>query len=151
MAFGLCNAFATFQRFMNNFLEPYIGLYVQVFLAIMSCIGLGMVIVAITKLSLQRKTSWRWLLSFHGVCLHIGWCHLGCVMPLEPSKGSWTNVWNLTLGYLFKCFWMKFVCMGAKWFIFTMIFQLISDGKCFFNLEKLSFLILMKIFLDILF
>jgi len=57
MAFGLCNALATFQRFMNNFLEPYIGLYVQVFLAIMSCIGLGMVIMATTKLSLQRKIS----------------------------------------------------------------------------------------------
>jgi hypothetical protein len=57
MPFGLCNALATFQRFMNNFLEPYIGLYVQVFLAIMSCITLGMVIMATTKLSLQRKTS----------------------------------------------------------------------------------------------
>jgi hypothetical protein len=57
MPFELCNALATFKRFMNNFLEPYIGLYLQVFLAIMSCIALGMVIVATTKLSLQRKTS----------------------------------------------------------------------------------------------
>jgi hypothetical protein len=55
MPFGLCNALAIFQRFMNNVLEPYIGLYVQVFLAIMSCIALGMVIVATTKLNLQRR------------------------------------------------------------------------------------------------
>jgi hypothetical protein len=127
MAFGLCNALATFQRFMNNFLEPYIGLYVQVFLAIMSCIALAMVIVVTTKLSLQRKTSWRRLLSFHGVCLHIGRCHLGCVLPLELSKGPWTNVGNLTLGYLFKCFWMNFVCMGVKWFIFTILKEFSID------------------------
>jgi hypothetical protein len=127
MPFGFCNALATFQRFMNNFLEPYIGLYVQMFLAIMSCIALGMVIVAITKLNLQRKTSWRQPSSFHGVSLHIGWCHVGCVMPLEPSKGSWKNVWNLTLGYLFKCFWINFVCMGAKWFIFTILKEFSID------------------------
>jgi hypothetical protein len=32
MHFGLCNAPGIFQRFMNKVLEPYIGLFVWVFL-----------------------------------------------------------------------------------------------------------------------
>ncbi len=110
-------------------------------LPVMNYIVLGMAIMVITRSKLQRKTSWKEHSPLHGVHLPIWWCLLGCVLPMELFKGSWTRCWNHTLDFLFKCPWMTFECMGVgdAYSQFEMIVLLIGDGECLFESWKMSF------------